>query len=279
MNIIDLNPMRTELLNIQTYLKYLLDTVNKLLAETPDEHMYQAAWLSKCLNLEEILIIFQNQFINKREKFNLVLVKTLKELNSDIDTKMQTVDNKTQANLPELSDIENPTPKIATMSDIYAISNQLLTLKEDLAKRFEIMDPTMLNHIKLVKDKFTTIEEDLQKRFETVDTSIVSLCTEIHAINTRLQELANKEQLLSEQKQKEDTNTPLKTPKGWSIHVDEVKQKMKEKGWNEHEVCELAKINFNSFRKFQKKDPKLSNVVVNKILQLFNINSEGGKNE
>jgi DNA-directed RNA polymerase subunit F len=46
---------------------------------------------------------------------------------------------------------------------------------------------------------------------------------------------------------------------------------MKEKQWGEHEVCELAKINFNSFRKFQKKDPKLSNTIVNKILKLFDI--------
>ncbi len=242
MNIIDLKPMRTELSNIHTYLKYLLDTVNKLLEETPTEHMYQAAWLSKCLNLEEILIIFQNQFISKREKFNLVLDKTLQELNKEIDTKMQTIDTKTQTNLPEFN-----------VNHI-----EFTALKEDLQKRFEIVD-----------NKHMTLINDLIKRFGIIETAIINLNTEVQAISTRLQELANEKQMLA--KQEEDTSTPLKTPKGWSIHVDEVKQKMKEKGWSEHEVCDRAKINFNSFRKFQKKDPKLSNVVVNKILQLFNI--------
>ena len=246
--------MRAELLNIQTYLKYLLDTINKLLEEAPDEHMYQAAWLSKCLNLEEILIIFQNQFINKREKFNLVLVKTLQELNSDIDTKIQTIDTKTQAGLSELIDVNH---------------TELIALKEGLQKRFETIDTAMINHISAVNNELAILKEDLQKRFEIIDTAMINLGTEIHALNTHLQESTNEKQVLV--KQEEDTSAPLKASKAWSIHVDEVKQKMKEKGWSEHEVCELAKINFNSFRKFQKKDPKLSNVVVNKILQLFNI--------
>ena len=81
--------MRNELLNIYTYLKYLSDTIDNLLEETPTEYIYQAAWLSKCLNLEEVLTIFQNQFINKREKFNLVLQKALKELDTDVDAKIQ----------------------------------------------------------------------------------------------------------------------------------------------------------------------------------------------
>lgn len=81
--------MRSELLNIYTYLKYLSDTIDNLLEETPTEYIYQAAWLSKCLNLEEILTAFQNQMINKREKLNLVLQKALKELDTDVDTKIQ----------------------------------------------------------------------------------------------------------------------------------------------------------------------------------------------
>jgi hypothetical protein len=251
--------MRTELLNIYTYLKYLLDTVNKLLEENPAEHMYQAAWLSKCLNLEEILIIFQNQFISKREKFNLVLDNTLKELNSDIDTKIKTIDTKTQTDLPE--------------EDVIRI--ELAALQENLQKRFERIDNDMssfLNHIRAVNNELTALKEIRDKDLQKIDTAMVNIGTEIHATNTRLQELANEKQILAEQE--EDTSTPLKTPKSWSVHVDEVKQKMKEKGWNEHQVCDLAKINFNSFRKFQKKDPKLSNVVVNKILELFNIHKD-----
>ena len=41
--------MRSELLNIYTYLKYLSDTIDNLLDETPTEHMYQVAWLSKSI--------------------------------------------------------------------------------------------------------------------------------------------------------------------------------------------------------------------------------------
>lgn len=251
MNIVNLKPMRTELSNIHIYLKYLSDTVNNLLQETPAEHMYQAAWLSKCLNLEEILIIFQNQFINKREKFNLVLDKTLKELNSDIDIKMQTIDTDPQTNLIEAND------------------NETTILKEHLQKKIEIIDTAMITNINAINNELTALKEGLQKRFEIIESTMINFDAGIHAINNCLQEIINKEPVLLEQK--ENTDTPLKTPKSWSIHVDEVKQKMKEKQWGEHEVCELAKINFNSFRKFQKKDPKLSNTIVNKILKLFDI--------
>lgn len=257
--------VRAELLNIHTYLKYFLDTIDNLLKEVPTEHIYQAAFLSKCLNLEEIFVIFQNQFLNKREKFFSVLGKTLEELNNEVDTKIQTVSAE-ESNTNE----ESKNIKIMHCGNIH-----------------------VMDYVEVFNDELIIVKDDLQKKFEITENAIISHGTEIHEIKKYLQqelmpaviklnsllpqELVSeststqiKEQIPDQPEQIESTSTNKKIPK-WTIHIDEVKQKMKERGWNEHEVSELAKINFNSFRKFQKKDPKLTNRVVNKILKLFDI--------
>jgi hypothetical protein len=273
--------IRAELLNMHTYLKYLLDTIDNLLKEIPTEHIYQAALLSKCLNLEEILFTFQNQFINNREKFNLALDKALKELNNDVDTKIQTISS-------ENSNTNEESKNINIINYVNALNNDLVIIKEDLQKKFEITENAIISHGMEIHEMKKYIQQDLipavirlnsllpqEPVSESTSTQIKE---QVPFIEIPLESLLDKnffdeqpEQIESDiQYDIESTSTNKKIPK-WFVHIDEVKRKMKEKKWNEHEVSEFAKINFNSFRKFQKKDPKLTNGVVNKILKLFDI--------
>jgi hypothetical protein len=280
--------MRSELLNIYTYLKYLSDTIDNLLNETPTEHIYQAAWLSKCLNLEEVLTIFQNQFINKREKFNLVLDKALKELNNDIDTKIQTTSLE-----------KNNIRDTSIISHVNALGNGLAFVKEDLQKKFEITEAAIISYGNEIKEIKNYIQQELipiilehnqiltSSTFEEVRQDILSKSEEDNVMYepqnfTQEQEEEYKQVLFKINENKKDKKAQAiiksiikknkdKIPK-WINYIDEVEQKMQERGWSPHEVAELAKINFSSFRKFQKKDSKLTNGVVNKILKLFDIN-------
>jgi ribosome-associated translation inhibitor RaiA len=305
--------MRSELLNIYTYLKYLSDTIDNLLDETPTEHMYQVAWLSKCLNLEEVLTIFQNQFINKREKFNLVLQKALKELDTDVDAKIQI------NSIDKINNCEN-TKDISIMNRLDQLSFKINTLETNLVnfehqlqENSKITEHTTKECIAKVEkfervlydyltqtlkselfDEMNKFKDKIESRQEAVISSMQQAVANAEAVISSMQQaVANAiDELEKRQKkgnkkgdkkskieeksdkkgdiEKKDNETP-KSPK-WINYIDEAKQKMQEKGWSEHEVAELAKINFNSFRKFQRKDPKLTNGVVNKILKLFDIN-------
>jgi hypoxanthine phosphoribosyltransferase len=276
------NAVRTELLNIYTYLDYLLQTVDKLLEETPTDtakNIYQAAWLSKCLNLQEILTIFQNQIINKREKFNLVLDKALKELNNDVDTKIQTNSLEEASIREHTKDLANAT----IVSSVNALDNMFSTLEEDLQKKFEITEAAIISHGKEIHE----IKNYLQQELIPAVIKLNSLISQETTQPSQVKEQEEREEeykkalfIINEGKKDKENQVTIKgitkekdnKPPKWINYIDEVKQKMKGKGWSEHEVSERAKINFNSFRKFQRKDPKLTNGVVNKILKLFEIN-------
>jgi hypothetical protein len=253
------NIIRTELLNIYTYLKYLADTIDNLLNEQPTEYIYQTAWLSKCLNLEEILTIFQNQIINKREKLTLVLDKALKELNNDVDTKIQTT-------FLEKIGINEGTKDVAIMSHVNALSNGLGIIKNDFEKKLEVNLNTILAHGKEIHEIKNYLQQELIPAIIKLN-SVISQETITQPLQIKEEKEDKESQTTIKGITKENNN---KIPK-WINYIDEVKQKMKEKGWSEHEVSERAKINFNSFRKFQKKNPKLTNKVVDKILKLFDI--------
>jgi hypothetical protein len=272
--------MRSELLNIYTYLKYLSDTIDNLLDETPTEHIYQAAWLSKCLNLEEILTIFQNQFINKREKFNLVLQKALKELDTDVDAKIQTNSLEEASIREHTKDLANAT----IVSSVNVLDNMFSTLEEDLQKKFEITEAAIISHGKEIHEIKNYLQQELIPAVIKLN-SLISQETTTQPSQVKEQEEREEEYkkalfIINEGKKDKENQVTIKgitkekdnKPPKWINYIDEVKQKMQEKGWSEHEVAELAKINFNSFRKFQRKDPKLTNGVVNKILKLFDIN-------
>jgi hypothetical protein len=274
------NAMRSELLNIYTYLKYLSNTIDNLLNETPTEHIYQAAWLSKCLNLEEILTIFQNQFINKREKFNLVLQKALKELDIDVDAKIQTNSLEEASIREHTKDLANAT----IVSSVNVLDNMFSTLEEDLQKKFEITEAAIISHGKEIHEIKNYLQQELIPAVIKLN-SLISQETTTQPSQVKEQEEREEEYkkalfIINEGKKDKENQVTIKgitkekdnKPPKWINYIDEVKQKMQEKGWSEHEVAELAKINFNSFRKFQRKDPKLTNGVVNKILKLFDIN-------
>jgi hypothetical protein len=274
------NAMRSELLNIYTYLKYLSNTIDNLLNETPTEHIYQAAWLSKCLNLEEILTIFQNQFINKREKFNLVLQKALKELDTDVDAKIQTNSLEEASIREHTKDLANAT----IVSSVNVLDNMFSTLEEDLQKKFEITEAAIISHGKEIHEIKNYLQQELIPAVIKLN-SLISQETTTQPSQDKEQEEREEENkkalfIINEGKKDKENQVTIKgitkekdnKPPKWINYIDEVKQKMQEKGWSEHEVAELAKINFNSFRKFQRKDPKLTNGVVNKILKLFDIN-------
>jgi hypothetical protein len=274
------NAMRSELLNIYTYLKYLSNTIDNLLNETPTEHIYQAAWLSKCLNLEEILTIFQNQFINKREKFNLVLQKALKELDTDVDAKIQTNSLEEASIREHTKDLANAT----IVSSVNVLDNMFSTLEEDLQKKFEITEAAIISHGKEIHEIKNYLQQELIPAVIKLN-SLISQETTTQPSQVKEQEEREEEYkkalfIINEGKKDKENQVTIKgitkekdnKPPKWINYIDEVKQKMQEKGWSEHEVAELAKINFNSFRKFQRKDPKLTNGVVNKILKLFDIN-------
>lgn len=278
------NAVRTELLNIYTYLDYLLQTVDKLLEETPTDtakNIYQAAWLSKCLNLQEILTIFQNQIINKREKFNLVLDKALKELNNDVDTKIQTNSLEKASIREHTKDLANAT----IVSSVNALDTMFSTLEEDLQKKFEITEAAIISHGKEIHEIKNYLQQELIPAVIKLN-SLISQETTTQPSQVKEQEEGEEEYKFLEDiiynkgKKDKESQATIKgitkekdnKPPKWINYIDEVKQKMKGKGWSEHEVSERAKINFNSFRKFQRKDPKLTNGVVNKILKLFEIN-------
>jgi len=274
------NAMRSELLNIYTYLKYLSNTIDNLLNETPTEHIYQVAWLSKCLNLEEILTIFQNQFINKREKFNLVLQKALKELDTDVDAKIQTNSLEEASIREHTKDLANAT----IVSSVNVLDNMFSTLEEDLQKKFEITEAAIISHGKEIHEIKNYLQQELIPAVIKLN-SLISQETTTQPSQVKEQEEREEEYkkalfIINEGKKDKENQVTIKgitkekdnKPPKWINYIDEVKQKMQEKGWSEHEVAELAKINFNSFRKFQRKDPKLTNGVVNKILKLFDIN-------
>lgn len=308
--------MRNELLNIYTYLKYLSDTIDNLLEETPTEHIYQAAWLSKCLNLEEILTAFQNQMINKREKLNLVLQKALKELDTDVDTKIQinsidkinnceSTKDISRGNFNELS-IKNRLDQLSFK--INTLDTNLVLFEQQLQESKNITEITSKNcvdnmqniqnriftyftndlkgqlfdEMKKFKDKTALGQQDFissaQSRLEAVISSMQQAVA--YAINElAINELkikkkrGNKKSKIEEKSDKKgDNEPPNNKPPKWINYIDEVKQKMEEKGWSSHEVAERANINFSSFRKFQRKNPQLTTEIVNKILKLFEIN-------
>ncbi len=254
--------VRTELVSFHTYLKYLLETVDNLLDEVPTENIYEAAWLSKCLNLEEILTIFQNQFFNKREKLNLVLDRAIKALNNDVDTKIKTT------SLEENSAFEEARDN-AIMGHVNALGNSLTTVNEEIQKKLEITETA----IKSYGNEMLEIRNYLQN--ELIPT--VLKCTQI--LNPQVSQDAAPEIFETDDQKKmpepisilEITEENKKIPE-WIEYVDQVKQKMEENKLSAHEISEYIKINFNSFRKFQKKDPTLSKTALNKILRFFEIN-------
>lgn len=303
--------MRSELLNIYTYLKYLSDTIDNLLEETPTEYIYQAAWLSKCLNLEEILTAFQNQMINKREKLNLVLQKALKELDTDVDTKIQinsidkinnceTTKDISRANFNELSikdRLDQLSFKINTLeTNLVLFEYQLqesskamkFNHKECIAQveKFksvvhnyttQTLKNELFDEMKKFKDKTELRQQEFISSAESRLEAVISSMQQ--AVANAIDELkikkkrGNKKSKIEEKSDKKgDNDPPNNKPPKWINYIDEVKQKMEEKGWSSHEVAERANINFSSFRKFQRKNPQLTTEIVNKILKLFEIN-------
>jgi ribosome-binding protein aMBF1 (putative translation factor) len=288
--------MRNELLNIYTYLKYLSDTIDNLLEETPTEYIYQAAWLSKCLNLEEVLTIFQNQFINKREKFNLVLQKALKELDTDVDAKIQINSIDKINNCESTKDIAIINRLDQLSFKINAIDTDLVNLEYQLLQNSKITEDSTKECIAKVQsfekalynyltqtlkselfDEMNKFKDKIESRQEAVISSlqqaVANAIDELEKRQKKGNKKGDKKSKIEEKSDKKSDNEPPnnKLPK-WINYIDEVKKKMEEKGWSSHEVAERADINFSSFRKFQRKNPQLTIEIVNKILKLFEIN-------